>query len=119
MKKTRALLVPIAFAVLAVTGVAQADGGLAVDRFTMSHGGGVSTGGAFELRGNIGDPNAGSELTGEGVTLTGGFLGLALASSQPTAAVASLTVWALALLAAMLLAAILIRSRSAHRALYD
>lgn len=44
-----------------------------IDWFTLDGGGGVSTGGTYELRGTIGQPDAGITLTGGTYQLTGGF----------------------------------------------
>ncbi len=45
----------------------------AIDWFTIDGGGGKSTGGAFELTGTIGQPDAGGPMTGGTFSLTGGF----------------------------------------------
>ena len=45
--------------------------------FTLDAGGGVSTGGSFELHGTIGQPDAGGLLSGSAYALTGGFWGSA------------------------------------------
>ena len=42
-------------------------------RHTIDGGGGVATGGSFELDGTIGQPDAGSVMTGGNFSLLGGF----------------------------------------------
>lgn len=44
--------------------------------YSIDAGGGVSTGGDFELRGVIGQPDAGDTLAAGGFELTGGFLAI-------------------------------------------
>ncbi len=45
----------------------------AIDWYTIDGGGGISTGGQFEVNGTIGQHDAGSALTGGALELTGGF----------------------------------------------
>jgi hypothetical protein len=49
------------------------DGSFDLTWNTMDSGGGVSTGGGFELAGTIGQPDAGLVMTGGGFAFTGGF----------------------------------------------
>jgi hypothetical protein len=47
--------------------------GFSIDRFTVDGGGGTSTGGSFAISGTIGQPDAGSPLSGGSFELRGGF----------------------------------------------
>lgn len=46
-----------------------------LSRWTVDGGGGVSTGGGYNLHGTIGQADAGYQMTGGGYTLGGGFWG--------------------------------------------
>ena len=48
----------------------------AINWHTIDGGGGASSGGPFSLRGTIGQPDAGSPMTGGGFALSGGFWSL-------------------------------------------
>jgi hypothetical protein len=47
-----------------------------IDWYKVSGGGGVSTGGIYQVSGTIGQPDASGEMTGGGYSLTGGFWAL-------------------------------------------
>lgn len=53
-----------------------------INWFTIDGGGGTSTGGAYELSGTIGQPDATMTLSGGSFELTGGFW--AISAAQPT-----------------------------------
>jgi hypothetical protein len=57
----------------------------AISWFTLDGGGGTSTGGVFRINCTIGQPDAGTPLTGGGYSLTGGFWALPLAVQTPGA----------------------------------
>lgn len=72
----------------ATTGVAAQGDAYAIDRHTVDAGGGTSSGGAFEIQGSIGQPDADplQPSTGGVFDVTGGFWpGLAPAPPQPDA----------------------------------
>lgn len=52
---------------------------LSIDWFTIDGGGGTSTGGPYSLSGTIGQPDAGSPMTGGTFSLVGGFWALPFA----------------------------------------
>jgi hypothetical protein len=68
-----------AMACTAVTGRAE----MTVDWHTIDGGGGRSTGGAYEIAGTIGQPDATTPLTGGPYQLTGGFWVSDAASGTP------------------------------------
>ncbi len=74
MKQTMVLLSLAAF--LWLTGIALAEGGYDLSRWTVDGGGGSSEGGGYTLIGTIGQPDAGPSLGGGGYTLAGGFWGV-------------------------------------------
>jgi hypothetical protein len=47
-----------------------------IDWFTMDGGGGTSTGGVYSVSGTIGQPDAGTAMSGGSYSLTGGFWAL-------------------------------------------
>ncbi len=57
----------------AVLGQAEGPGGFNISWSTIDGGGGTSSGGAFQLNGTIGQPEAGAAMTGSSFTLKGGF----------------------------------------------
>lgn len=61
-----------------------------IDWWTIDGGGGTSSGGAFSLSGSIGQPDAGTTLTGGQFSVTGGFW--ALPVTVPTAGAPMLTI---------------------------
>ncbi len=56
-----------------VAGFAQS---YSIDWHKVAGGGGVSTGGAYQVSGTIGQPDAGTAMTGGNYSLTGGFWSL-------------------------------------------
>lgn len=66
---------PAALAFGLLLSASQASAQFAIDWFTVDGGGGASTGGVYEVRGTIGQPDAG-ESSGGNFTLTGGFWSL-------------------------------------------
>lgn len=66
-------LAALAFGLFLSAGQASAQ--FAIDWFTVDGGGGASTGGVYEVRGTLGQPDAGVS-SGGGFTLTGGFWSL-------------------------------------------
>jgi hypothetical protein len=50
-----------------------------IDWFTIDGGGGVSTGGAYQVVGAIGQPDAGTAMTGGNYSVSGGFWSLIVA----------------------------------------
>ncbi len=58
---------------LASTAWAQTGGGYDLTWWTVDGGGGPASGGSYALMGTVGQPDAGSALTGGGYTLVGGF----------------------------------------------
>jgi hypothetical protein len=58
---------------LPVAGHAQS---YSIDWFTIDGGGGTSTGGVYAVSGTIGQPDAGSAMSGGNYSLTGGFWSL-------------------------------------------
>ena len=71
MKRTS---IAVALAVLGLM-IASAHGQASIPWFTIDGGGGASAGGAFSLRGSIGQPDAGEATAGE-FKLTGGYWAL-------------------------------------------
>jgi hypothetical protein len=65
--------------------------GLAMQRSVIAGGSGTSTGGAFALRGTVGQPDAGGPLTGGAFSLTGGFWALPVAVQTPGAPLLSIS----------------------------
>jgi hypothetical protein len=67
----------LALSLLMIVGrlLAQSSGGGNTLRWSVTGGGGVSTGDVYVLRGSIGQPDAGDALNGGGYTLVGGFWG--------------------------------------------
>ncbi len=57
----------------------------AIDWFTIDGGGGVSTGGVYQVSGTIGQADAGGPMTGGVYALTGGFWSLIAAVQTPGA----------------------------------
>lgn len=66
-------LLTLATALLAPTAHAQP---YTIDWFKVSGGGGASAGGAYQISGTIGQPDASGVLTGGNYSLTGGFWAL-------------------------------------------
>jgi hypothetical protein len=77
MKRTHAIsIISLAGAISVATVYAQelGPGGFDLSWNTIDGGGGTSAGGAIELQGTIGQPDAGAQvMTGGGFSLTGGF----------------------------------------------
>ena len=65
-------MVLLMFAAAALAGL-EAPGGYDLSWNTVDGGGGTSSGGAYELSGTIGQPDAGTTMTGGAFTLAGGF----------------------------------------------
>ena len=72
--RTRLLLAILLVLMLTIPALAQSGGPYDLPWFTVSSGGGHSTGGDYALSGTAGQPDAGV-LTGGGYTLGGGFWG--------------------------------------------
>ncbi len=68
---------------LAATGAGPAQN-FSIDWHTIDGGGGTGTGGAYSVRGTIGQPDAGV-MSGGNYTLTGGFWGMIAAVQTPGA----------------------------------
>ncbi|MBN1538184.1 MAG: hypothetical protein JW908_15710 [Anaerolineales bacterium] len=70
--------------VLLVSGTAWAAGeaGYELSWWTSDSGGGTSSGAGYSLNGTIGQPDAGSLMTGTGYQLSGGFWGGVLNDSS-------------------------------------
>jgi hypothetical protein len=60
-----------------------------LDWHTIAGGGGASAGGAYSVEGTIGEPDAGSPLTGGNYSITGGFWSLVAAVQTPGAPILS------------------------------
>src|SRR5439155_209020 len=75
------------FCVGLISAVAQS---YTLNWFTIDGGGGTSTGGVFNVRGTIGQPDAG-RLAGGNYTLDGGFWGIVLSIQQPGAPLLRIT----------------------------
>lgn len=56
-----------------------------IDWFTIDGGGGTSSGGVYSLSGTIGQPDAGTTMTGGQYSLVGGFWALPFAVQSPEA----------------------------------
>jgi hypothetical protein len=56
-----------------------------IDWFTIDGGGGVSTGGVYQVSGIIGQPDAGAAMAGGSYSVTGGFWSLIAAVQTPGA----------------------------------
>ena len=70
----RAMMVALALgALLMAVSLALAQGGYDLGWFTVSGGGGATSGGSYTLTGSIGQSDAGS-LSGGAYTLSGGFI---------------------------------------------
>jgi hypothetical protein len=76
--RTVAPLMGLMLALTASTAHAQ----YAVDWHKISGGGGVSSNGAFQISGTIGQPDAGPAMTGGPYSITGGFWALYAVQSQ-------------------------------------
>ena len=59
--------------VMVYIGQAQSGGTFSITRYTIDGGGSVSSGGAFSLKGSIGQPDAGESMSGDVYRLNGGF----------------------------------------------
>ncbi len=70
--KLRSLITLLPLFAFAPAAAAQMGPNLDLTWNTIDGGGGLSSGGGFELRGTIGQPDAGA-MTGAGVSLAGGF----------------------------------------------
>lgn len=57
----------------ALTGTMNLRAQYAIDWYTIDGGGGTSTGGVYSVSGTIGQPDAGTVMTGGNYSLTGGF----------------------------------------------
>jgi len=70
------VLLALALSLLLAGGVALAQTGGSYDLAwsSVDGGGGVASGGTYVLTGSIGQADVGAALTGDGYTLTGGFL---------------------------------------------
>ena len=62
-----------ALVALGVTTAASASGGFEIPWWTLDGGGGTVSGGAFQVSGTVGQPDAGARMTGGAFTVTGGF----------------------------------------------
>jgi hypothetical protein len=77
---------------LAVPGLhAQSGGPYDLSWFTIDAGGGTSTGGPYSLSGTVGQPDAGSPMTGGQYSLIGGFWGVISAIQSPGAPLLTVT----------------------------
>src|ERR1017187_10049544 len=56
-----------------------------IDWSTIDGGGGVSTGGVYQVNGTIGQPDAGAAMTGGNYSVSGGFWSLIAAVQRPGA----------------------------------
>ena len=83
MKKLMLLLCLLA----PIAGLAQQ---YSIDWYKIAGGGGTSTGATYQVRGTIGQPDAGGALTGGNYSLTGGFW--SLISVVQTAGLPNLTI---------------------------
>jgi len=72
-RRTAMSMVLSTLALLAAVGLSQANGPLALPRWTVDGGGGRSSGGPFALVGTLGQPDSGL-LQGGPYVLRGGFL---------------------------------------------
>lgn len=61
-----------------------------IDWFTMDGGGGASSGGGYSITGTIGQPDAGTTMTGGQYALVGGFWALPFAAQSADAPVLSI-----------------------------
>ena len=61
-----------------------------IDWFTIDGGGGTSTGGVYSVTGTIGQPDAGSPMTGGNFSVTGGFWSLLSVVQSPGAPLLSI-----------------------------
>jgi len=62
-----------------------------IDWSTIDGGGGVSTGGVYQVSGTIGQPDAGAAMTGGSYSVTGGFWSLIAAVQTPGAPLLTIT----------------------------
>jgi hypothetical protein len=62
---------------------AYAQTNFTLDWFSVDGGGGISTGGVYTVSGTIGQPDAGTTMTGGNYSLEGGFWGLIAAIQSP------------------------------------
>jgi len=95
------LVLLIAIAVSAIP--AAADGDLEIDWSRADIGVNVMYGGAFNLTGMVGRPDAGAEMVGGGFALTGGVYGATIVSQPSSTPIPGVTIIGLWALAAMLL----------------
>ena len=65
-------VIPI-FAIVALFFTGQATAQFEITSYSIDGGGGNSDGGAFEILGTIGQPESGTESSGGGFSMTGGF----------------------------------------------
>jgi hypothetical protein len=73
------LNIPLALLLLTILPVSIARAQFSIDWYTIDSGGGISSGGSFEVAGTIGQPDAGSH-SGGAFQVDGGFWPVAVAS---------------------------------------
>jgi hypothetical protein len=71
----RGILLLVLLVLFSLATVVWAAGSYDLSWWTVDGGGGRVTNGSYALSGTIGQPDAGTALTGSGYTLTGGFWG--------------------------------------------
>ncbi len=72
-KMARAFLLGWLLASITSVGTMELRAQYAIDWYTIDGGGGTSTGGVYSVSGTIGQPDAGTVMTGGNYSLTGGF----------------------------------------------
>jgi hypothetical protein len=77
--------------VLATSPAALQAQSYSIDWFKIAGGGGTSTGGTYQVSGTLGQPDAGSAMSGGNYSLTGGFWSLIAAVQTPGAPKLSIT----------------------------
>jgi hypothetical protein len=69
-------------------GIAQ---NYSIDWYKVAGGGGISTGGTYQVSGTVGQPDAGGPMTGGNYSMTGGFWALISAVQTPGAPTLTIT----------------------------
>jgi len=75
----------LAFSLLAMSSLAAAADGYAINWYKIAGGGGTSTGGTFSVTGTIGQPEASGVMKGGNYAVTGGFWSLIQVMQTPDA----------------------------------